>query len=141
MTRFFRYLAAVAAVVLANSTFAQTASAPAPKASPSIFSVVSVDETLTFWGKKNVDTVTELDSTVKGKLFDLIGWHVTVPVYSQDYMGYGAIDIGADYALFAARSSLAQSPTSALKRVHGCQQVQQVTAQTMLTPMSDSTTT
>ena len=100
MTRFFRYFAAVAAVVLAHSTFAQTASAPAPKTSPALFNSVSVDETLTFWGKKNVDTVTELDSTIKGKLYDLLGWHITVPVYSQDTTGYGAIDVGADYALF-----------------------------------------
>lgn len=99
MTRFFRYFAAVAAVVLAHSTFAQTASAPAPKASTPIFSSVSVDETLTFWGKKNVDTVTELDSTISGKLFELAGWHITVPVYSQDTTGYGAIDLGLDYGL------------------------------------------
>jgi len=106
MTRFFRYFAAVAAVVLAHSTFAQTASAPATKASPAMFNSVSVDETLTFWGKKNVDTVTELDSTIKGKLYDLLGWHITVPVYSQDTTGYGAIDVGADYALFTGEKFL-----------------------------------
>jgi len=103
MTRFFRYLAAVAVVVLANSNAvaqqAAATTAPAPQASSSLFNSISVDETLTFWGKTNVNTVTELDSTISGKLYDLLGWHITVPVYSQDVTGYGAIDIGVEYGL------------------------------------------
>ncbi|NDD54670.1 hypothetical protein EBZ39_12490, partial [bacterium] len=84
---------------LATVASAQTAPAPAPAPAPAAINSVSVDETLTFWGKKNADTIVELDSTVKGKLYDLLGWHVTAPVYSQDTTGYGQIDIGVDYAL------------------------------------------
>jgi len=85
---------------LATVASAQTAPAPvaAPKA-PAVINSVTVEESLVFWGKTNADTIVELDSTVKGKLYDMLGWHVTVPVYSQDYTGYGAIDIGVDYAL------------------------------------------
>lgn len=69
---------------------------PVTASATPIFSQLSVDESLVFWGKKNVDTVVEFDSTISGKLFDMLGWHVTVPVYSQDLTGYGAIDVGFD---------------------------------------------
>lgn len=79
---------------------AQTAPAPAaPAAAPAVVNSISVNESLTFWGKSNADTVVELDSTIKGKIYDLLGWHVTAPVYTQDYTGYGAIDLGVDYGV------------------------------------------
>jgi hypothetical protein len=94
-----RNLIATLALSLCCVAAAQTA-APAPAPTPVVSDVV-VTEDLTFWGKKNADTVVELDSTVSGKLFELAGWHVTVPVYSQDYTGYGAIDLGLDYAVLS----------------------------------------
>jgi len=94
-----RNLIATLALSLCGVAAAQNA-APAPAPTPVVSDVV-VTEDLTFWGKKNADTVVELDSTVSGKLFELAGWHVTVPVYSQDYTGYGAIDLGLDYAVLS----------------------------------------
>lgn len=94
-----RNFIATLALSLCGVAAAQNA-APAP-APTKVVSDVAVTEELTFWGKKNVDTVVELDSTVSGKLFELAGWHVTVPVYSQDYTGYGAIDLGLDYAVLS----------------------------------------
>jgi len=94
-----RNLIATLALSLCGVAAAQTA-APAP-APTKVVSDIVVSEELTFWGKKNVDTVVELDSTVSGKLFELAGWHVTVPVYSQDYTGYGAIDVGLDYTVLS----------------------------------------
>lgn len=91
-------LGALATVASAQAPEAKVAPA-APVTAPAAINSVSVQETLTFWGKTNADTIVELDSTVKGKLYDMLGWHVTVPVYSQDYTGYGAIDVGVDYAL------------------------------------------
>lgn len=81
---------------LANVASAQSTNTPP---SPAFVNTISVDETLAFWGKTNADTIVELDSTIKGKLYDILGWHVTVPVYSQDYTGYGAIDVGLDVAI------------------------------------------
>jgi len=94
-----RNFIATLALSLCGVAAAQNA-APAP-APTKVVSDVVVTEELTFWGKKNVDTVVELDSTVSGKLFELAGWHVTVPVYSQDVTGYGAIDLGLDYAVLS----------------------------------------
>jgi hypothetical protein len=94
-----RNLIATLALSLCGVAAAQNA-APASAPTPVVSDVV-VTEDLTFWGKKNADTVVELDSTVSGKLFELAGWHVTVPVYSQDYTGYGAIDLGLDYAVLS----------------------------------------
>ena len=94
-----RNLIATLALSLCGVAAAQNA-APAPAPTPVVSDVV-VTEDLTFWGKKNADTVVELDSTVSGKLFELAGWHVTVPVYSQDYTGYGAIDLGLDYTVLS----------------------------------------
>jgi hypothetical protein len=84
---------------LATVASAQAPEAKPTPAAPAIVSSISVEETLIFWGKTNTDTIVELDSTVKGKLYELLGWHVTVPVYSQDYTGYGAIDVGLDVAI------------------------------------------
>jgi hypothetical protein len=94
-----RNLIATLALSLCGVAAAQNA-APASAPTPVVSDVV-VTEDLTFWGKKNADTVVELDSTVSGKLFELAGWHVTVPVYSQDYTGYGAIDLGLDYTVLS----------------------------------------
>lgn len=91
-------LGALATVASAQAPEAKATPA-APVAAPAVVNSISVEETLNFWGKTNADTIVELDSTVKGKLYDMLGWHVTVPVYSQDYTGYGAIDVGVDYAL------------------------------------------
>jgi len=99
-----RNLIATLALSLCGVAAAQNA-APAP-APTKVVSDVVVTEELTFWGKKNVDTVVELDSTVSGKLFELAGWHVTVPVYSQDYTGYGAINLGLDYAVLSKTNFL-----------------------------------
>ena len=88
-----------ALATVASAQTAPEAKAPVTAPSAALFNSVSVDETLVFWGKTNVDTVVELDSSVKGKLYDLVGWHITVPVYSQDTTGYGAIELGVDYAL------------------------------------------
>ena len=108
MIRFFRHAIAVACVVLASSSvMAQNAVATASTpASSSLLNSVSVSETGTAWGKTNMDTVVELDSTLSGELYDMLGWHITVPVYSQDVTGYGAIDVGANYDLFKAENFL-----------------------------------
>jgi hypothetical protein len=76
-----------ALATVASAQTAPEAKAPVTAPSAALFNSVSVDETLVFWGKTNVDTVVELDSSVKGKLYDLVGWHITVPVYSQDTTG------------------------------------------------------
>jgi len=94
-----RNLIATLALSLCGVAAAQNA-APASAPTPVVSDIV-VTEDLTFWGKKNADTVVELNSTISGKLFELAGWHVTVPVYSQDYTGYGAIDLGLDYAVLS----------------------------------------
>jgi len=88
-------LGAATSVASAQSTPATTA----PATAPAVINSISVNESLTFWGKTNADTVVELDSTIKGKIYDLLGWHITAPVYTQDYTGYGALDLGADYGL------------------------------------------
>jgi hypothetical protein len=97
MDRKLKATIALGVIALASLAARGADTAPVAATQPTpIFSQVSVDETLTFWGKSNVNTVAELDSTVKGKLFDMAGWHITVPVYSQDVTGYGAIDLGLD---------------------------------------------
>lgn len=94
-----RLQATIALGVVALATLAaRGADTKAQAAAPAtpVFSQLAVDENLVFWGKRNADTVVELDSTVSGKIFDMLGWHVTVPVYNQDVTGYGAIDVGLD---------------------------------------------
>lgn len=85
--------------LLACSTAMAQATTEVPAVTP-IVSKITLSEDVTFWGKETLDTVTEVDTTVAGKAYDMLGWHITVPVYSQDVTGYGAIDIGVDYTLF-----------------------------------------
>ena len=92
-----------ALATVASAQTAPEAKAPVTAPSAALFNSVSVDETLVFWGKTNVDTVVELDSSVQGKLYDIMDWHITVPVYSQDSTGYGAIDLGVDYLQIVER--------------------------------------
>ncbi len=89
-------LIAIVTLLLTGQAMAQTA-APAP-VTP-VVSSLALSEDITFWGKRDSTTVTEVDSTVMGKVYDMLGWHITVPVYTQDVTGYCAIDIGADYEL------------------------------------------
>lgn len=84
-----------AAASAADVTAVAVPAAPAASAINS----VTFTEGVQVWGKTDADTITELDSTLKGKLYDMLGWHVTVPVYSQNQTGYGAIDLGVDHQL------------------------------------------
>ena len=77
--------------LLACSTAMAQATTEVPAVTP-IVSKITLSEDVTFWGKQTLDTVTEVDTTVAGKAYDMLGWHITVPVYSQDVTGYGAID-------------------------------------------------
>ena len=99
-------LTTVTSIIFTANVFGQ-ADCPTSTCPPSSFiNSVGINESINYWVKDNSPTIVELNSTINGKIYDLLGWHVTVPVYSQTSTGYGAIDLGLDYSLIKSAKFL-----------------------------------
>ena len=81
----------VSSLVLTSGVYAQDVVVPVSA------DVLSIVEKASVYVRSNsAPTLTAFDSTIQAHLIGL-DWHVTVPVYTSDVSGYGALDLGVSW--------------------------------------------